>query len=51
MLKYHSLRDKVFSLKKLYSAFKHVKKNKGKSILQEVTPVALCRQSETTERD
>src|SRR3989338_6165512 len=31
MLKYHSLRDKVFSLKNLYATFQHVKKNKGKA--------------------
>ena len=27
MLKFHSLRDKVFNLQNLYAAFKHVKKN------------------------
>ena len=37
MLKYHSLRDKVFSLKNLYSAFKQVKKNKGKAGLDRVS--------------
>jgi len=37
MLKYHSLRDKVFSLKNLYSAFQHVKKNKGKAGLDRVS--------------
>ena len=37
MLKYHSLRDKVFSLKNLYAAFKHVKKNKGKAGLDRVS--------------
>ena len=31
MLKHHSLRDKVFSLKNLYSAFAKVKKNKGQA--------------------
>ncbi len=37
MLKYHSLRDKVFSLKNLYLAFTKVKKNKGKAGLDRVT--------------
>ncbi|MBI2447081.1 MAG: group II intron reverse transcriptase/maturase [Candidatus Omnitrophica bacterium] len=37
MLKFHSLRDKVFSLKNLYSAFQHVKKNKGKAGLDRVS--------------
>jgi group II intron reverse transcriptase/maturase len=37
MLKYHSLRDKVFSLKNLYSAFTKVKKNKGKAGLDRVS--------------
>ncbi len=37
MLKYHSLRDKVFSLKNLYAAFNHVKKNKGKAGLDRVS--------------
>lgn len=37
MLKYHSLRDKVFSLKNLYSAFQQVKKNKGKAGLDRVS--------------
>lgn len=37
MLKYHSLRDKVFSLKNLYTAFKQVKKNKGKAGLDRVS--------------
>lgn len=37
MLKYHSLRDKIFSLKNLYSAFKKVKKNKGKAGLDSVS--------------
>lgn len=37
MLKYHSLRDKVFGLKNLYLAFKHVKKNKGKAGLDRVS--------------
>ena len=37
MLKYHSLRDKVFSLKNLYAVFKHVKKNKGKAGLDRVS--------------
>ncbi|MFO0795586.1 MAG: hypothetical protein U0586_16165, partial [Candidatus Brocadiaceae bacterium] len=37
MLKYHSLRDKVFSLKNLYAAFEHVKKNKGKAGLDRVS--------------
>jgi RNA-directed DNA polymerase len=37
MLKYHSLRDKVFNLKNLYSAFEHVKKNKGKAGLDKVS--------------
>ncbi len=37
MLKYHSLRDKVFNLKNLYSAFHHVKKNKGKAGLDRVS--------------
>ncbi|MDR4509373.1 MAG: hypothetical protein MRJ65_14295 [Candidatus Brocadiaceae bacterium] len=37
VLKYHSLRDKVFSLKNLYSAFNQVKKNKGKAGLDRVS--------------
>lgn len=37
VLKYHSLRDKVFSLKNLYSAFQKVKKNKGKAGLDRVS--------------
>ena len=37
MLKHHSLRDKVFSLKNLYSAFEHVKRNKGKAGLDRVS--------------
>ncbi len=37
MLKWHSLRDKVFSLKNLYSAFQHVKNNKGKAGLDRVS--------------
>jgi len=37
MQKYHSLRDKVFSLKNLYAAFQHVKKNKGKAGLDRVS--------------
>jgi group II intron reverse transcriptase/maturase len=37
MLKYHSLRDKVFSLRNLYSAFTKVKKNKGKAGLDRVS--------------
>ncbi|UJS20854.1 MAG: group II intron reverse transcriptase/maturase [Candidatus Brocadia sp.] len=37
MLKYHSLRDKVFSLRNLYAAFGHVKKNKGKAGLDRVS--------------
>lgn len=37
MLKYHSLRDKVFGLKNLYAAFRHVKKNKGKAGLDRVS--------------
>jgi len=37
MLKYHSLRDKVFRLENLYSAFRHVKKNKGKAGLDRVS--------------
>ena len=37
MLKYHSLRDKVFNLKNLYSAFNNVKKNKGKAGLDRVS--------------
>jgi len=37
MLKYHSLRDKVFSLKNLYLAFTKVKKNKGKAGLDRVS--------------
>lgn len=36
-LKWHSLRDKVFSLKNLNSAFKHVKRNKGKAGLDRVS--------------
>ncbi len=36
MLKYHSLRDKVFNLKNIYSAFDKVKKNKGKAGLDRV---------------
>jgi RNA-directed DNA polymerase len=37
MLKYHSLRDKVFSIKNLYSAFQLVKRNKGKAGLDRVS--------------
>jgi group II intron reverse transcriptase/maturase len=37
MLKYHSLRDKVFKLNNLRSAFKNVKKNKGKAGLDRVS--------------
>jgi len=37
MPKYHSLRDKVFSLKNLYAAFQHVKRNKGKAGLDRVS--------------
>ena len=37
MLKYYSLRDKVFSLKNLYATFQHVKKNKGKAGLDKVS--------------
>lgn len=37
MLKYHSLRNKVFGLKNLYAAFQHVKKNKGKAGLDRVS--------------
>lgn len=37
MLKFHSLRDKIFSLKNLYLAFKKVKKNKGKAGLDRVS--------------
>jgi group II intron reverse transcriptase/maturase len=37
MLKYHSLRDKVFSLRNLYLAFTKVKKNKGKAGLDRVS--------------
>jgi len=37
MLKYHSLRDKVFNLTNLYSAFAQVKKNKGKAGLDRVS--------------
>jgi RNA-directed DNA polymerase len=37
MQKYHSLRDKVFNLNNLYSAFEHVKKNKGKAGLDKVS--------------
>jgi len=37
MLKYYSLRDKVFSLKNLYATFQHVKKNKGKAGLDRVS--------------
>lgn len=37
MLKYHSLRDKVFSIENLYLAFRHVKKNKGKAGLDRVS--------------
>lgn len=37
MLKHHSLRDKVFNLKNLHSAFHHVKKNKGKAGLDRVS--------------
>ena len=36
MLKFHSLRDKILSLKNLNSAFKKVKKNKGKACLDRV---------------
>ncbi|MBI1870345.1 MAG: group II intron reverse transcriptase/maturase [Chlamydiae bacterium] len=37
MLKFHSLRDKVFSLKNLYEAFLHVKANKGRAGLDRVS--------------
>lgn len=37
MLKYHSLRDKVFNPMNLHSSFKHVKKNKGKAGLDRVS--------------
>ena len=37
LLKFHSLRDKIFNLKNLNSAFKHVKKNKGKAGLDRVS--------------
>jgi len=37
MVKYHSLRDKVFRGENLYSAFYHVKKNKGKAGLDRVS--------------
>ncbi|MEW6621377.1 MAG: reverse transcriptase domain-containing protein [bacterium] len=37
MHKWHSLRDKVFSLNNLYSAFQQVKKNKGKAGLDRVS--------------
>jgi len=37
MLKYHSLRDKVFNIKNLYSAFQLVRKNKGKAGLDRVS--------------
>jgi group II intron reverse transcriptase/maturase len=37
MIKHHSLRDKVFSLKNLYLAFEHVKRNKGKAGLDKVS--------------
>lgn len=47
MLKYHSLRDKVFSLKNLYAAFGHVKKNKGKAGLDRVSIRQFERDLET----
>ena len=47
MLKYHSLRDKVFSLKNLYAAFQHVKKNKGKAGLDRVSIRQFERDLET----
>lgn len=37
LLKYHSLRDKVFNPKNLHSSFKHVKRNKGKAGLDRVS--------------
>ena len=37
MVKYHSLRDKVFNVQNLYAAFQHVKKNKGKAGLDRVS--------------
>ncbi len=37
MLKYHTLRDKVLSLKNLYLAFTKVKKNKSKAGLDKVS--------------
>jgi len=37
MLKYHSLRDKVFRLENLYSSFHQVKKNKGAAGLDRVS--------------
>ena len=37
MVKYHSLRDKVFLVQNLYAAFNHVKKNKGTAGLDRVS--------------
>ncbi|HJW85717.1 MAG TPA: group II intron reverse transcriptase/maturase [Candidatus Brocadiaceae bacterium] len=37
MVKYHSLRDKVFHVQNLYAAFNHVKKNKGAAGLDRVS--------------
>ena len=37
MVKYHSLRDKVFNVHNLYAAFQHVKKNKGAAGLDRVS--------------
>lgn len=37
LLKFHSLRDKIFCIKNLRSAFKHVKKNKGRAGLDRVS--------------
>ena len=39
MLKYHSLRDKIFSPRNLYEAFKRVKANKGRAGLDKVSIV------------
>lgn len=47
MRKYHTLRDKVFSLKNLYTAFKLVKKNKGKAGLDRVSIKQFERDLET----
>ena len=37
MVKYHSLRDKMFNVQNLYAAFNHVKKNKGAAGLDRVS--------------